>query len=674
MYGVTHRLSTPYHPQTSGQVEVSNRGIKRILERTIGENRASWSDKLDDALWAFRTAYKTPIGCVPDLDLLGSRLCKDKERIEKTKRSKNDQKPTRNGKKDKESRARMRNQPEITAGSAQHSNKGSQRHDASVDSKAEADPGNSAPNDSIPAQQDQTKSAGDGLKIAHTDSDLLKDTRYAFFTLDSPQDEPIIVLDETEEEEVEKDDTHATSHDKDELEQQKAKAEAEVTLLKAMPSYPDINQLTDLLVNSLKPEFSKLLASHNFANYLPNVLKELPSKFTELFGDIKELKNHVQKIEIELPRDLKEIPTKLETFTSTISSLSSQVAELKNIQWDLLAEFQALPSQVSSVQEKLKTLDSLPSLLNKVTNTLNMFATIVENASGAARNNVPLAEKYHNNKLLFDKYWDKMLKRRKSSKIINCDVLAQKGPISLKVYKEDGTIEVIANFKVSDLLLAEWREIDFNKPLKEQDPLNELNDLANKKRKRTCDSTDHSRSTKKHKSSVQNEEEFESLKFLQRQLFKSLEDWEVSSLQFMQRKRLTKTGTMTKPASEYDLHGSDNTTHSANLNAKFKIDDEFFKDITRQYLQWGVPLFFVLKSCIACSWVFTVDIYGDHVVSCVGMIGIKHRHNVVRDTLVDICFWSDISTGKEVDIGLGGGRDKPLRPADMLLYLWDKGA
>ncbi|GJX67816.1 reverse transcriptase domain-containing protein [Tanacetum coccineum] len=88
-YGVTHRLSTAYHPQTSGQVEVmltyeslivtppvnhpqtsgqvevSNRGLKRILERTVGENRASWSDKLDEALWAFRTAYKTPIGCTP---------------------------------------------------------------------------------------------------------------------------------------------------------------------------------------------------------------------------------------------------------------------------------------------------------------------------------------------------------------------------------------------------------------------------------------------------------------------------------------------------------------------------------------------------------------------------------------------------------------------------------
>nr|GEZ67460.1 reverse transcriptase domain-containing protein [Tanacetum cinerariifolium] len=64
-YGVTHRLATTYHPQTSGQVEVSNRGLKRILKRTVGENRASWSDKLDDALWAFRIAFKTPIGCTP---------------------------------------------------------------------------------------------------------------------------------------------------------------------------------------------------------------------------------------------------------------------------------------------------------------------------------------------------------------------------------------------------------------------------------------------------------------------------------------------------------------------------------------------------------------------------------------------------------------------------------
>ncbi|GJX91062.1 reverse transcriptase domain-containing protein [Tanacetum coccineum] len=64
-YGVTHRLSTSYHPQTTGQVKVSNHGLKCIMERTIGEHRSSWSDKLDDALWAFHTAFKTPIGCTP---------------------------------------------------------------------------------------------------------------------------------------------------------------------------------------------------------------------------------------------------------------------------------------------------------------------------------------------------------------------------------------------------------------------------------------------------------------------------------------------------------------------------------------------------------------------------------------------------------------------------------
>ncbi|GJR14845.1 hypothetical protein Tco_0797497 [Tanacetum coccineum] len=167
------------------------------------------------------------------------------------------------------------------------------RCDASAYSIADADPRIFAPNDSIPSQEgmdkgtkhdsidhifagtnlsvlvDQTKSAKDRLKTTHTDLD-----------------------------------------------------EAEATSLKARPSYPDINQLTNLLVTSLKPELSKLLASHNFASCLPTELKELPSKFTELSGEIKELKKHVKDREIELPGDLKEIPTKLETFTSTISSLT----------------------------------------------------------------------------------------------------------------------------------------------------------------------------------------------------------------------------------------------------------------------------------------------------------------------------------------------------------------
>nr|GEV19436.1 reverse transcriptase domain-containing protein [Tanacetum cinerariifolium] len=68
---VTHRLATAYHPQTSRQVEVSNRGLKCILKRTIVENRASWSKKLEDVLWAFRTDYKTPIRCTPYKSVYG---------------------------------------------------------------------------------------------------------------------------------------------------------------------------------------------------------------------------------------------------------------------------------------------------------------------------------------------------------------------------------------------------------------------------------------------------------------------------------------------------------------------------------------------------------------------------------------------------------------------------
>ena len=61
-YDVNHRIASPYHPQPSGQVEFSNRELKLILQKTVNRSRKNWSKKLDDALWAYRTAYKNPMG------------------------------------------------------------------------------------------------------------------------------------------------------------------------------------------------------------------------------------------------------------------------------------------------------------------------------------------------------------------------------------------------------------------------------------------------------------------------------------------------------------------------------------------------------------------------------------------------------------------------------------
>lgn len=63
-YGVKHKVATTYHPQSSGQVELSNREIKIILEKVANPSRKDWSKHIDDGLWAYRIDYKPLWECL----------------------------------------------------------------------------------------------------------------------------------------------------------------------------------------------------------------------------------------------------------------------------------------------------------------------------------------------------------------------------------------------------------------------------------------------------------------------------------------------------------------------------------------------------------------------------------------------------------------------------------
>ncbi|GKB98347.1 hypothetical protein Tco_0984484 [Tanacetum coccineum] len=176
-------------------------------------------------------------------------------------------------------------------------------NDASTVSTTEADPGNSAPSIDPHVLADQTKSVSKGF-----DSPSFKD-------LDSPADDPVIIIEESDEE---NDEIHATEN-----------VETKDTSVHKSSS-PKSSLLKELLVKSLKTELSNILSTNEFRSSLPTELKGIPSKLNELTEEVQGLKNQVHNLEIELPGELKEIPTKLENSTKTITSLLSHVTKALN--------------------------------------------------------------------------------------------------------------------------------------------------------------------------------------------------------------------------------------------------------------------------------------------------------------------------------------------------------
>ncbi|GJV41189.1 hypothetical protein Tco_1419629 [Tanacetum coccineum] len=207
-------------------------------------------------------------------------------------------------------------------------------NDASAVSTAKVDPGKSAPRASSISRQVKEDEASRTIKLEDL-AKLVSSVQPSFKDLDSLEDDPIIVVDDSDEDE-EANKVHATTN-----------VETEDTSVpkSSSPRSSQIQELTKLcfLIFSLKSinwnlRRTKLklkllslelnlpfLTWDNLMSFcsLPTELKELPSKFNELTEEVKGLKKQVHNLKIELPGELKEISTKLEDFTKTVTSLTS---------------------------------------------------------------------------------------------------------------------------------------------------------------------------------------------------------------------------------------------------------------------------------------------------------------------------------------------------------------
>ena len=64
-YNIRHWKSSPYHPQANRQVEVTNWEIENILTKIVHLHINDWNRKLPEAIWAYRTTWKTTTRFTP---------------------------------------------------------------------------------------------------------------------------------------------------------------------------------------------------------------------------------------------------------------------------------------------------------------------------------------------------------------------------------------------------------------------------------------------------------------------------------------------------------------------------------------------------------------------------------------------------------------------------------
>ncbi|GJZ42595.1 reverse transcriptase domain-containing protein [Tanacetum coccineum] len=414
-YGVTHRLSTAYHPQTSGQVEVSNRGLKRILKRTVGKNSASWSDKLDDALWAFRTAYKVPIGCTP-YKLVYGKACHLPIELEHKaywalKHANFDLETAGDHRK-----VQLNELNELRDHAYENSliykEKTKRIHDSKI--------------------KNRVFNVGDQV--------LLFNSRLKMFLgkLKSRWSGPFTITQVFPYGTVELSQNSGPNFKPGHLAARLGCAETKVAtwddlafkliilgwnvkhsiLQNVDPCYGN-NESQNILVIieylvkvsqrcafwSLNEDILKIIDSDYQYAYPSRKIRRICActhqrpqrKEDQYAAQILLLKSQNQKLE----QDKEEADAEIATLKAY---LTTQVAELKKHKWELPKEFLDLPGQISLVQSHFQTLEALLGLLNKVTDTLNRFASILnahnKGVPSAGKSTASLAEGEKNTNLV----------------------------------------------------------------------------------------------------------------------------------------------------------------------------------------------------------------------------------------------------------------------------------